>query len=317
MGASPLFFGMLIAASVLLAFIAMWRLVGHRDPLEERMAQFGVTAELDGAQTARPGTKQALAGAERAIQGLVIGPRIAAALSEGDVPLTVVEFALIVMGVGAVAFTVGYMRGGALLGVLLGAFGAFAPILWVRYRKGKRSDAFTAQLPDVLALLVGGLRAGYGLTQAIAAAREQLMPPASQEFERVMRAVSLGLPVHRALSEMADRVDSDDLGLVVTAISVQHEIGGNLAQTLEIIAETVRDRIKIKREIRVFTAQQRLTGIILALLPVFLGIVLYLLNPEYMSQLFQPGIMRIVLIAAIVMQVMGFLLIRKIVDIEV
>ena len=108
-----------------------------------------------------------------------------------------------------------------------------------------------------------------------------------------MRAVSLGLPVTRALNEMADRSGSDDLDLVVTAINVQHELGGNLAQTLDIIGETVRDRIRIKREIEVLTAQQRLTGYVLALLPVGLGIILYLMNPEYMKQLFDPGITRV------------------------
>ena len=108
---------------------------------------------------------------------------------------------------------------------------------------------------------MGALRAGYGLPQALAMLTEQLPPPASVEFGRAMRAISLGMPVPRALGQMADRMDSDDLALMVTAIGVQYELGGNLAQTLETISETVRDRIKLKREIRTLTAQQRLTGL--------------------------------------------------------
>jgi len=146
---------------------------------------------------------------------------------------------------------------------------------------------------------------------------DQVPPPASVEFARVMRAVGLGLPVQRALTDMAERIGSDDLDLVVTAITVQYEMGGNLAQTLDIIAETVRDRIRMQREIRVLTAQQRLTGYILAVLPAGLAVVLTMLNPEYMKELWQPGPVRLIPIAAIVMQVAGFLVIRRIVNIEV
>ena len=190
-------------------------------------------------------------------------------------------------------------------------------VWYVRMRQGRRKKAFTDQLPNMLTLLVGALRAGFGLTQALDTIRTQLPAPTSVELGRAMRAVNLGLPVTRALNEMADRSGSTDLALVVTAISVQHELGGNLAQTLDTISETVRDRIRIKREIEVFTSQQRLTGIILALLPIGLGIMLYIMNPTYMKHLFDPGITRIMLVAAVVMEIAGFLVIRKMLDIEV
>jgi len=175
----------------------------------------------------------------------------------------------------------------------------------------------TEQLPEVLTLLVGGLRAGHGLSQALETVVEQVGGPASTELGRALRAVELGLPVQQALNDMAARVRLDDLDLVVTAINVQYEMGGNLAQTLEVIGETVRDRIRMLREIRVLTAQQRLTGYILAVLPAAVGLGIFMLNAQYMRRLFEPGWIRLLPTAAVVMQIVGFLVIRRIVDIEV
>jgi len=131
-----------------------------------------------------------------------------------------------------------------------------------------------------------------------------------------MRAVELGMPVDQALNEMAERVGLDELDLVVTAIVVQHEMGGNLAQTLEVIGETVRDRIRMLRQVRVLTAQQRLSGYVMSILPVALAFIFYLMDPAYILRLFQPGWIRLLPAAAVVLQVVGFLVIRRIVDIE-
>jgi tight adherence protein B len=175
----------------------------------------------------------------------------------------------------------------------------------------------TEQLPDVLTLLVGSLRAGHGLAQALDMLVQEAQPPAKTEFARVMRAVSLGTPVQIALRDMADRVGSDDLDLIVTAITAQYDMGGNLAETLETISETVRDRINMLREIRVLTAQQRFTGYVLAVLPIITGVLIFILNPSYMSGLFAPGWVRLLPATAIVLQIVGFLIMRRIVDIEV
>jgi tight adherence protein B len=146
---------------------------------------------------------------------------------------------------------------------------------------------------------------------------DQIPDPAKTEFARAMRAVRLGMPVQRALRDMAQRVGSDDLDLVVTAITVQYEMGGNLAETLETIGSTVRERIELLREVRVLTAQQRLTGYILAGWPLVMAVLLFMLNPEYVGQLFQPGWIRLLPAAALVMQLIGFVVISRIVDIEV
>jgi tight adherence protein B len=146
---------------------------------------------------------------------------------------------------------------------------------------------------------------------------ERLSPPVSDELARVTRALNLGLPIKAALQDMAERVGSDDLDLVVIAISVQHDIGGNLAETLEIISDTVQDRLRILREIRVLTAQQRFTGFVLALLPLAAGLVIFTINPEYISRLFAPGWVRLLPVAAVFLQLLGYLIISRIVDIEV
>ena len=312
----PLLFALLVGLTVMIGFAALWRLTARTDPVDARLKEYGVTAELAPDQASGAAINR-LPTVTRLLNGFGLGPKLANALTQADISLTAAEFALISLVLGTGLAAIGWWRGGAALGLLLGAMAALLLLAYVRMRQGRRKKAFTDQLPNMLTLLVGALRAGFGLTQALDTIRAQLPAPTSVELGRAMRAVNLGLPVTRALNEMADRSGSTDLALVVTAINVQHELGGNLAQTLEIISETVRDRIRIKREIEVFTSQQRLTGIILALLPVGLGIILYIMNPTYMKHLFDPGITRIMLVAAVVMEIAGFLVIRKMLDIEV
>jgi tight adherence protein B len=314
----PLLFGTLVGLGVLVLFMASLRTLAVRDPIGVRLKEYGVTGELDGPTAgANLDRRRSFPATTRLLYGFGLGPALARDLVRADVPLTIAEYALVAVACGLAGGLVGLWRAGPLLGLLLAGVGAFIPVIYVRNRGGRRVRQLTEQLPDVLTLLVGALRAGYGLPQAINMLVEQLPPPASVEFGRVMRAIGLGAPVQRALSQMADRVSSDDLDLVVTAVGVQYELGGNLVQTLDTISETVRERIRIKREIRVLTAQQRLTGYILAFLPAVLALALSIMNPGYLQPLFEPGLIRLLPVAAVVMQVVGFLAIRKIVDIEV
>ena len=245
-----------------------------------------------------------------------MGPRLSKSLARANVPMTAAEFAVIMIISAMVGFGIGTVRMGPLLGLGLALAAGFLPVLVLRHLANRRAQAFTQQLPDVLTLLVGALRAGYGLSQALQTLVDQLPAPASEEFARVTRAVGFGLSVQQALNEMSERIGTDDLDLVVTAINVQYEMGGNLAQTLETIGDTVRDRIRILREIQVLTAQQRFTGYVLAVWPLVVGFAIFLINPSYANRLFEPG-MRWLPAMAVVMQVLGFLAIRKIVDIEV
>ena len=315
-----LLFGVLVTVLVVIVFVAVWRLVRTQDPIEARLRQYGVGDQWaagvdDDSHGAR--RRPAWSGINRLLMGFGLGPRLATALAGADLPVTAAEFTLIILGAGLLAFLVATVRLGLVWGLALSPLCAYLPIFYMRFRQRRRQRAFTEQLPDVLTLLVGGLRAGHGLSQALEMIIEQVGPPASTEFGRAARAVELGLPMQRALSDMAERVSIDDLDLVITAINVQYEMGGNLAQTLDVIAETVRDRIRMMREIQVLTAQQRFTGYVLAALPLAVGGGLYMLNPEYMGRLLEPGWIRLLPLAALLMQVAGFVVIRRIVDIEV
>jgi len=321
--AEPLLFGLLVALGVLIVFVALWRILGTRDPIDARLQEYAVDETLAGTGSEapevkdRPRRREEWPTVSRILAMRTGGQRLATALARADLPLTAAEFTLLRLGLGVVGYLVGSLRAGPLFGLPLGFILSYLPVLYLRRRHGKRVQAFTDQLADVLTMLTGALRAGYGLMQALDLLSRQMPAPASQEFARVVRSASLGLPVQQALRDMAERVGTDDVDLVVTAITVQYEMGGNLAQTLETISETVRDRLRMLREIQVMTAQQRFTGYFLAVWPVLMAIALFFINPAYIKQLFAPGWIRLAPIAAVVMEVLGFLVMRKIVDIEV
>jgi tight adherence protein B len=206
-------------------------------------------------------------------------------------------------------------------------FGLYVPRIYIGYAANRRLRTFENQLSDTLNLWVNALRSGYSVLQGMESIATELPPPVSKEFERVVQEVRLGLSLSQALGNMLRRMPSEDLDLIITAVNIQREVGGNLAEILDIISYTIRERVRIKGEIRTLTAQGRLTGWIISLLPVFLGIVLYSINPEYGSQLVvkeSPFIITgvlpcgwLVLGTGAVMIFLGILAIRKIVDIEV
>jgi tight adherence protein B len=208
-----------------------------------------------------------------------------------------------------------------LLGLLAGFF---VPRLWLGRRKGGRLKAFNKQLPDTITLIANALRAGSSFLQAIELVVRESRPPISTEFGRVIREVNLGLPFDVALENMVRRVKSEDFELMATAIAIQHQVGGNLAEILDSIAFTIRERIRIKGEIRTLTAQQRMSGYVVGGLPFFLAFFIFLAAPKFFDPMFvkPPDVLGIPMgiilmgIAAIAMGI-GFMLIRKIVDIEV
>jgi tight adherence protein B len=306
---------LLVGLTVLFFFVALWRLFAPKDEVAERLDDYGVSALPAAPAPQAPGGR--FGRLNRWILRAAWGNRLAEGLAQADVPLTAAEYALIICGAFLLGLLLGALRLNLIAGLLLGAVFAYIPIFYLRRRRRRRQQAFSDQLPDVLTLLVGALRAGYGLSQAIEVVVERLPPPSSVEFGRVLRAMGLGVPLQRALNDMARRVDNDDLDLMVTAINVQYELGGNLAQVLDNIGETIRERIRILREVRVLTAQQRLTGYILAGLPIFLAVALSIMSPGYFASFFEPGLARLIPIAGLIFMFFGFLLIRRIVDIEV
>jgi len=310
---------LLIAVAVMLGFVAILRMDTAKGQVEERLEEygaFGTALDADG-PAERTLLRRSWPALSRLLSRFGLGMSLARALARADVPLTAAEYAIVILCLGMLGFVLGSLRLGPAFGLVLAMALGFLPILYVRIVYNRRRRALTEQLPDVLTLLVSGLRAGHGIMQAMGLIVEKLPAPASKEFGRVIRAVEFGLPVHRALTEMSERLAVDDLDLVVTAINIQYEMGGNLARTLETIGSTVRDRIYMLGQIRAMTAQQRLTGYLLAAFPAVLAVLILLLNPSYISQLWQPGWVRILPVAAVTLQIVGTLIIRRIVNIEV
>ena len=273
----------------------------------------------------------AIAQLNRAVEERDFGTNIARELARADLKLKVSEYLFIwagaIVGIPVALFIFGYfspaLQGPVVL--LIGAVvGFFLPRYYVKRRQGGRLTAFNKQLPDTITLLANGLRAGSSFLQAIELVVRESRPPISTEFQRVIREVNLGLPFEQALQNMVRRVESEDLDLMVTAISIQYQVGGNLAEILDSIAYTIRERVRIKGEIRTLTAQQRISGYVVAALPIGLAGLLFVIAPGFMTPMFDPdvnvaGIPTGIILLTVggTMMFIGFMIIRKIVDIEV
>lgn len=192
-----------------------------------------------------------------------------------------------------------------------------ADFVFVQRRITKRLDNFQRQLADCLSLVANSLRAGFSFLQTMEIISREMEPPMSTEFERVMRDTTLGKSLDDALHDMDDRVGSADFSLVVTAVLIQQQVGGNLATILDTIRQTISERIRIRREVNTLTAQGKMSGIVLACIPVALGLFLYVSSPEYLEPLLTTDIGRIAIIGAVFLVIVGFAIIRKIVDIKV
>ena len=223
---------------------------------------------------------------------------------------------------GAAAVLTGFLflliGGGTLLpGAFGGLIGFFFPFLLVRIKTRRRMRAFNSQLGDALILIANSLRTGYSFMQALDMVAQEMRPPISTEFGRAVKEMNLGVPVENALGNLAKRIDSEDLDLVLTSVLIQRQVGGNLSEVLDNIARTIRERVRIRGEIRTMTAQGRISGIIISLLPIALGLVIYTMNPGYVRVLFVHPIGQLMLGVAVVGQIIGVFVIRRIVDIEV
>jgi tight adherence protein B len=241
-------------------------------------------------------------------------------LARADLKLTPAEFlaARVIAFIGFLAAAVVFARNSVAFWPIAAMLGWFAPSIYTSQRQSKRLRAFEAQLADVLGLWVNSLRSGYSVLQAMEAIAREAPYPSDQEFMRVVQEVQLGVPMDEALDNMLRRLDSEDLDLVVTAVNIQREVGGNLAEILEVISHTIRERIKLKGEIRVLTSQGRYTGYLIGGLPVVLSVFLYLMNPEYMGRMFKNRSCGWPMLGCgIILIGSGAAAIRKIVDIEV
>jgi tight adherence protein B len=222
---------------------------------------------------------------------------IGAAVAFGTAGMLFTKFSLVAIGT-------------ALLGGTL-------PYLYVRWRKRKRMAAFLERFPDAIDLLGRSIRAGHAFSTGLQMVAEETGEPVAGEFRRVFEEQKFGLPLDETLFGLSDRIDLVDVQIFVTAVLIQREVGGNLAEILDTLADTIRERFVIERQVRVFTAQGRMTGYLLAVLPLVLAFVIYTFNSEYITILVEEPIGRVLIAMAAIMQVVGFLTIRRIVDIKV
>jgi tight adherence protein B len=239
-------------------------------------------------------------------------------LARADVPLTVPEYILLKVAATLLpAAMVLFFTRSALAVPVVALIGLYLPTLWLRGRQRKRQRLFGEQLPEMLNTVIGSLRGGFSMAQSLSNVAREAPSPMGIEMRRVMQEVQLGLGVGDALGNLARRMDSQDLDLLVSVLRIHARIGGNLTTVLENINSTIRERSRLQREIRVITSQQRYASYVLGLLPVIVCLILMTINPDYMMKLFQPGMMLAIPITAVVFNLAGFLVIQKIVDIKV
>lgn len=334
------FFGGLLIVG-LVGGIVLMRSGGEGQALDQRMKeQFDATAtqsptesalqQLTSASSLQSMREQMMRRLDNMFSDRGFAGKMRSQLRKADLKLTVPEYLLFHLVTAVVGAALPLFLGRPILAPIGGIVGLFVPRFYVSYLRNSRLNQFNDQLPDVLGLWVNSLRAGYSVQQAMEAVARDAPPPASTEFRRVVSEMAIGVPTEISLNNMLSRIESEDLDLVFTAVNIQREVGGNLADILDTISHTIRERVRIKGEIRVITSSGRITGTVIGLLPVLFSILMMAISPEYMGQLFFgsarggqdiPGVgipcgWPLVALMLIMMAI-GMAIIRRIVDIEV
>jgi tight adherence protein B len=239
-------------------------------------------------------------------------------LTEAGMVIRPSEFIGIMAGVVIVTQIAAILVYRTLLGhVLFGLIGVAVPVLVLMSKQQKRRAAFESQIPNALLLIASSLRSGFSFPRAMQMIAQEMPPPISQEFQRVLDETNVGRSLQDALGDVVKRVQSYDFDLVVTAVLIQLSVGGNLADVLEAISATIRERVQIMGEMRSLTVEGKLSGIIMLLLPIFLGLALSVMNPDYMSVMFEEPLGRLMLGVGAVFQVLGALVIKKMLVLDI
>jgi tight adherence protein B len=315
---------LLVFAAVLAAVLGVYLLLGARDnggrELKERLALLEIRG-IDKSDIPDVLKKELLSDLpllQRTLSYLDIAQRMDTRLRQAGLEMKVGVFVLLTLSLSAIGALVGVLLhlhpGLALLLALLLAMG---PNAVVNIRRKRRMKAFTAQFPDALEMFARSLRAGHSFTGAIQLVAQEMPHPMGAEFRQVFDEQNLGVPLREALTGMTRRVDSLDARFFVTAILIQRETGGNLAEIIDKIAHVIRERFRIQGQLRIFTAQARMTGLILTFLPVGVALAIVALNPDYIRPLFVERAGKFLLALAVSMQIAGGLVIRKIIRIKI
>lgn len=305
---------------VLLVLGAQKLLTQKKEKLKERVAV--VAAKEDTLTTAAKTDKQGPAWLNvGAVVSRLVGPdfmrRQAELLASANLAWRASEFLTIRLTVAAFGTVTGLMlTERTLLIVLMAAAGFWLPVLYVGRRKAKRQSDFDMQLPDALQLIVNSLRAGFSFNKAMEVAAQATTPPISSDFGGVLREVSLGMTIEDALQGMARRAQSPEFDIVVSAYLIQREVGGNLAVIMEKVADTVRQRLRMRGELNVLTAQGRISGYVVGILPIAVFGIVIVAAPDYLDPLIKTTMGRGMLIFAVFWQLLGVMMIKSITNIK-
>jgi tight adherence protein B len=308
---------------ILLIIGAIVAVSSERSLVEERLGRYLEDERPDQGEVS--GRSVVTDWLNRRVASSSMGDRVARELARADLKFKVAEYyALIFISAVVTASLAWLIQQHPVSLVIGGIIGLFLPRFYVKRQQTVRLNKFNDQLSDMLNLMVNGLRAGYSTMQALEAVSRELPAPISDEFRRVVQEMQIGIPMEKALENLLRRIPSEDLDFVVTAINVQREVGGNLSEILDTISFTIRERVRIKGEIRVMTAQVRTSATVLSLIPVFLAAALWFVSPEYIGSFFdesanlpQPVCGIIAVVTVITMIVAGYFVMMKIADIEV
>lgn len=308
------------ALAVIMLFIGViTTLTSERNVVEQRLGQIidaGTKTDHRRRQASTPLTNWL----NKQVEGTSWAEKVSRNLARADIKMKPGEYvALLIVAGFLVGFVFWFLSGRSiLLGIPGAGLGLLLPGMYVKRQQGKRLIRFNEQLGDMLNLMVNGLRAGYSTMQAMEAVSKELPSPISDEFRRVVQEMQLGVPMEKSLDNLLRRIPSDDLDLIITAVNVQREVGGNLAEILDTISYTIRERVRMKGEIRVLTSQVLYSGRFLAMMPIFVVGILFLLNREYIMELFKNGLCGYAAVGvAIILIVAGYFAMNKLADIEI
>lgn len=303
--------------SVSSLIIAITKGLSKADLYQERLRQINNNARPEREKGKKITTGGLVAAMARMVAPRSVAQKVQNDLMRAGIPLKAQEYLVLsftlIMVVPLVSFVITKQ---AFLAFVLIILGFFLPRFWVKNKKEKRLQAINMQLGDSLVIMANALRAGFGFQQAMDTVRREMPAPISSEFAWTLREMNLGVSQEEALLNMGNRAGSDDLDMVITGIIIQRQVGGNLAEILENISGTIRERDRIKRNIKVLTAQGRMSGIVIGVLPLALVAFMVTVNPGYFMIMLEKPVGIMMLIAAGVTEVIGVLIIKKMVTFD-
>ncbi len=319
----PLIVSLLVMVTVSLLVIGLSQGLGSgQRTLTRRLEQISLGAAprtsgplpdyLRGKDPGKMGPFAGLFGGSRGVENTALE------LDRADIPLRVGEYIALRFAIAIVLTLVALVLTKQVYVALpMGIIGYFLPRWYVHSRRKGRQAKMNAQLVEMLGLVANSLRSGYGLLQGFEFASRQLAPPLGVEIKRMLQETSLGVNAEVALQSLGERVSSPDMDMVITAITIQRTVGGNLASLLDGVSYTMRERERIRGDVKTLTSQQRMTGMIIGALPIFLGLLFFAINPDYMAVLFTEMVGQVFIVVAVMLEILGIVTIRAILALDV